>query len=206
MKKILFLIFSLGMFIMDANALTTLTATVTSNDDNSSETISLNEGNVTLPLFCSKGTGCTITVDSETLKSIGKYNFGSGQEYFYIKNGEGATIYEEAGPNPATEEVYKTSFNKIVINPTNFTSGSSITISLGNGDEARDIKFIPTIEETPDITPNPTTDPTPETNPINETDTSSKDENVIMKVASLIAIILLALIIGVACTRKKYED
>lgn len=206
MKKVLFLIFCLGIFITNVSALTMLPATVTSNDNEKKENIELIDGVITLPTFCMEGTGCTITVDDNTLKTIGKYNFGSGTEYFYIKSGKGATIYEAGGPNPATQEVYETSFNKIVITPTDFISSGSIIIGIGSGDEARDIKFVSTIENTDTKLETPIdNDSTNETNSILKNDTVKKDDNVFIRIGSLIGIVLLALIIGIACTKNNKD-
>lgn len=150
MKKYFFTIL-LGVILIlpfGAEALTSLPITIS---DNAKKLSSINneviEGEYVLPEFCSNDDGCTITFDAGILKQIGKYDFSSGQEYFFIFEGTGVTIYEESGPNQVTAEVYAENFNKIVFNPATFTD--KIVIQTGSGDEARMIIFIPTITDIP---------------------------------------------------------
>lgn len=141
MKKILIL----GIILLIPNSVSALTKvpfTISDNDSKASDVnVDLLEGEYILPKFCSTGSGCIIKYDADLLKSIGKFNFGSGEEYFYIFAGKGATIFEEAGPNPATEADYKKYFNMIIIDPTE--CNETLVVQMGSGDEAREYKFIP---------------------------------------------------------------
>ena len=146
MKKIVFIIVGLIVTILPfkVKALTNLPFTVKDNNSDETQIINVEGGSYTLPTFCSIEDGCTLEADPEILKNIGKYYFGSGSEYFYIMDGGGIKIYEEAGPNPSSPEEYVANFNKVIIDANKFLEKEFVSIGIGATPEDRIIKLIAT--------------------------------------------------------------
>lgn len=145
MKKFLLILLCLVSFLpYSVKALTGVPAAIKDNDSETSLTIEILEGKVIMPEYCSTGKGCTIIANPDVLKSIGKYNFGSGQEYFYIKKETGVKLYKEKGPNPSTKEEYEENYNKMVISAKEFLTSKEVTIAMGSLEEERDIILVAT--------------------------------------------------------------
>lgn len=80
-----------------------------------------------LPSYCFTGNGCTLNFDSNTLKNtIGKINFGSGEEYFFPKQGTGISLYALGGPSPVDEETYNLKYNLVEIAPSFENLGKAV--------------------------------------------------------------------------------
>ncbi len=138
-----------GGFILseDVYARTTLNFTCI-NKDNISETTSYSDlvggeikGDFLLPDYCFTGTGCTLDFNKSDLSSIGKIDFGSGQEYFFINQGTGLSLYAEGGPSPATPEIYAAKYNLVEISPDFNKRGKAVLWMGKNDDESRWLTF-----------------------------------------------------------------
>lgn len=184
MKRVFVVLMCFILFItVDVKALGLLPAIITSNDNKESQAIGFLDGEYTLPEFCSIE-GCTINVDINSLMAIGKYKFNSREEYFYISEGGGATIYEKEGNSPVAADVYEDNFNKIVIESTKFLQNSYVTIKMGSLNEERTIKLVPyrniPITENPDIEEND-----PSTPIVVITGSDINDENPITEISTI---------------------
>lgn len=141
MKKLLIVLLCLTLYMKNAQALNGVPAMII-NDNIEIEAIEFKDGEYVLPEICSTS-GCTIIVDEHSLKAIGKYQFESREEYFYVSEGNGATIYEEDGDNSTKSQEYEENFNKIIIDPIKFKESGFITVKMGSGEETRTVKLIP---------------------------------------------------------------
>lgn len=132
----------IGIFLFAGNveAKTTLDFECVNNDNtNEKTTFSDYDGSefiesFMLPNYCFTGTGCSLNFDRSDLGAIGKINFGSGEEYFYLSKGVGVRIYEQGGPHAVDQTTYDSKYNTLEIT-SSFNEMGKAVIWMGSTDE-----------------------------------------------------------------------
>lgn len=128
------------LFVGNVYAKTTLHFTCIDNDNVSltQSFVDFDEGEeiteFMLPNYCFTGTGCTLEFNRDDLTAIGKVDFGSGSEYFYLNQGTGVKLYESGGPHAVDAATYASKYNLVEIGPS-FTDKGKAVIWMGNSEE-----------------------------------------------------------------------